>query len=80
MEPMPKIPGDRLVLGMLSAFRTLALLLAKNGAIDLDEYVTSLQQIAAEHRQTGDPNNLANAIHAISIHIQASPSSEGHLP
>jgi hypothetical protein len=73
MEPMPKIPGDRLVLGMLSAVRTLVLLLAKNGAIDLDEYVTFLQQIAAEHRQTGDPNNLANAIHATSIHIQASP-------
>jgi hypothetical protein len=41
----------------------------------LYEYVTALQQTAAEHRQTGDPNNLANAIHAISIHIQASPPS-----
>ena len=80
MEPTPKIPGDRLVLGMLSAFRTLVVLLAKNGAIDLDEYVKSLQQIAAEHRQTGDPNNLANAIHAISIHIQASPPTGGHSP
>lgn len=73
MEPTKKIPGDRLVLGMLSAFRTLVFMLAKKEVIDLDEYVTSLQQIAAEHRQTGDPNNLADAIHAISIHIQASP-------
>jgi hypothetical protein len=73
MEPTQKIPGDRLVLGMLSAFRTLVFMLAKNDAIDLDEYVTALQQTAAEHRRTGDPNNLANAIHAISIHIQASP-------
>jgi hypothetical protein len=72
MEPMPKIPGDRLVLGMLSAIRTLVWTLSKKGVIDLDEYVTALQQTAAEHRNAGDPNNLANAIHAISIHIQSS--------
>jgi hypothetical protein len=74
MEPTQKIPGDRLVLGMLSAFRTLVWALSKNRAIDLDEYVTALEQIAAEHRQAGDPNNLANAIHAISVHIQSSAS------
>jgi hypothetical protein len=77
MEPEPKIPGDRLVLGLLSAFRTLAFMLARNDAIDLDEYVTALQQTAAEHRSTGDPNNLANAIHAISVRIQASPPTRG---
>jgi hypothetical protein len=71
MEPPQKIPGDRLVLGMLSAFRTLVWALSKNGVIDVDEYVTALQQTAAEHRQTGDPNDLANAIHAISIHIHS---------
>jgi hypothetical protein len=69
MAPTQKIPGDRLVLGMLSAFRTLVWALPKNGAIDLDEYITALQQTAADHRQTGDPNNLANAIHAISQHL-----------
>ena len=69
MAPTQKIPGDRLVLGMLSAFRTLVWALSKNGAIDLDEYITALQQTAAHHRQTGDPNNLANAIHAISQHL-----------
>ena len=73
MEQTPKIPGDRLVLGMISAFRTLVFMLEKNGALDLDDYVTALQQVAAEHRLTGDPNNLASAIHAISVHIQASP-------
>ena len=61
-----------MVLGMLSAFRTLVWTLSKEEVIDLDEYVTALQQTAAEHRQTGDPNNLANAIHAISVHIQSS--------
>lgn len=74
MEPTQQIPGDRLVLGMLSAFRTLVWALSKNGAIDLDQYVTALQQTAAAHREAGDPNNLANAIHAISVHIL---SSEG---
>jgi hypothetical protein len=77
MEPTQKIPGDRLVLGMLSAFRTLVWALSKNGVIDLDEYVTALQQTAAEHRQLGDPNNLANAIHAISMHILSSEGSRG---
>jgi len=56
MEPAQKIPGDRLVLGMLSAFRTLVLVLSKNGVIELDEYVTALQQTAADHRRTGDTN------------------------
>jgi hypothetical protein len=77
MEPTHKIPGDKLVLGMLSAFRTLVLTLSKNGVIDLDEYVTALQQTAAEHRQAGDPNKLANAIHAISIHILSSAAGRG---
>jgi hypothetical protein len=77
MESTQKIPGDRLVLGMLSAFRTLVWTLSKDGVIDLDEYVTALQQTATEHRQTGDPNNLANAIHAISVHILSSTPERG---
>jgi hypothetical protein len=77
MEPAQKIPGDRLVLGMLSAFRTLVLTLAEKEVIGLDEYVTALQQTAAEHRQTGDPNNLADAIHAISMHILSSDTKRG---
>jgi hypothetical protein len=72
MDSTQKIPGDRLVLRMLSPFRTLVWELSENGAIDLDEYVTALQQTASEHRQAGDPNNLADAIHAISVHILSS--------
>ncbi len=53
MDPAPRNLGDRLVLGMLSAFRTLVLQLSENGAIDLDAYVTALQQTAAEHRSAG---------------------------
>ena len=66
MNTSKKIPGDRLVLGMLSAFRTMAILLDKRGVLPLDELVLALQQITSTHRETGDPNNLADAIHAIS--------------
>jgi hypothetical protein len=76
MEPMQQIPGDRLLLGMLSAFRTLVLTLSEEGMLDLDDYITALQQTAAEHRRTGDPHNLAKAIHAISVHIQTSPRKQ----
>jgi len=76
MEPTQRIPGDRLVLGLLSAFRTLVLQLSENGALNIDKYVTTLQQTAAEHRQAGDPNNLANAIHAISMHILSSDTKD----
>ena len=72
MEPTHRVPGDRLVLGLISAFRTLVLQLSESGALNLDEYITALQQMAAAHRETGDPNNLANAIHAISMHILSS--------
>lgn len=68
-----KIAGDRLVLGMLSVMRTLVLELHKNGAIDLTNFVTVVEQTAAAHREVGDPNNLADAIHAISEHIASSP-------
>jgi hypothetical protein len=69
MNKSKKIPGDRLVLGMLSAFRTMAILLDERGALSLDELVLALQQTASAHRETGDPNNLADAIHAISQHL-----------
>jgi CRISPR-associated protein Cas1 len=68
-EYIKKIPGDRLVLALISSFRTLALLLDKRGVLSLDELVLALQQTAAAHRETGDQNNLADAIHAISQHL-----------
>jgi hypothetical protein len=68
-----KIPGDRLVLALISAFRTLVFDLSRRGVIDQDEFIELLQQTAAEHRNEGDPNNLADAIHALSVHLQGSP-------
>ena len=67
-----RIPADRLLFGLISAYRTLALLLDKQGVIKLDELILMLQQTAATHRDGGDPNNLADAIHAISEHLAAS--------
>jgi hypothetical protein len=69
MSKSRKIPADRFLFAMLSAFRTLVILLDKRGALSLDELVLALQQTATEHRATGDPNNLADAIHAISQHL-----------
>jgi hypothetical protein len=69
MNTSKKIPGDRLVLALISSFRTLAVLLDKRGVLNLDELVLALQQTASAHRKTGDPNNLADAIHAISQHL-----------
>ena len=67
-----KIPGDRLVLALVSAFRTLVGELSRKGIIDQDEFIKMLQQTAISHRQAGDPNNLADAIHALSVHLQGS--------
>jgi len=81
MDKSGKIPGDRLLLGLLSAFRTLVLELSKNGALDHNEFAHILQQTADAHRETGDPNRLADAIHAISLQIVESvpgPHSDTH--
>jgi hypothetical protein len=64
-----KIPASSFLFAMLSAYRTLALLLDKRGVLQLDELILALQQTAAAHRESGDPNNLADAIHAISEHL-----------
>jgi hypothetical protein len=71
-KPQKKIPADRLLFALISAYRTLAILLSRRGVLDLDELVLALQQTAATHRETGDPNNLADAIHAISEHLVTS--------
>jgi hypothetical protein len=76
---MPKsdktIPADRFLFALLSAYRTLALLLSRRGALDLNELILALQQTAAIHRESGDPNNLADAINAISEHLMTSDVS-----
>jgi hypothetical protein len=71
-----KIPGDRLVLGLISVVRTLILELSKKGVIDADEFVSILQQSAIAHRAMGDPNNIASAIHALSVHLFESQTPE----
>jgi hypothetical protein len=71
-----KIPGDRLVLALISVFRTLVAELSRKGIIDPDEFVARVQETAILHRQAGDPNNLADAIHALSIHLQGSLPGE----
>ena len=72
----PKIPGDRLVLALISVVRTLVIELSKRGVLDAEEFALILQQTAATHREAGDPNNLADAIHALSEHLQISNASE----
>jgi hypothetical protein len=37
-----------------------------------EEFVFKLQELAIAHREAGDPNNLADAIHAISEHLDQS--------
>lgn len=69
-----KIPGDKLVLALISAFRTLIFDLSRKGIINQDEFISLLQQTAIAHREAGDPNNLADAIHALSVHLQGSPT------
>jgi hypothetical protein len=73
MAEEKKISGDRLVLALISAFRTLVFDLSRRGVIDQEEFITMLQETAVTHRMTGDPNNLADAIHALSIHLQGTP-------
>jgi hypothetical protein len=80
MNASRKIPGDRLVLGLLSAFRTLVLELSKNEALDRDEFIHVLQETAKAHRETGDPDRLADAIDAISVQIANSvPGAHSEL-
>ena len=67
--PSKKIPGDRLVLAMISVMRTLIHELSERGVMDQEEFVTKLQSIAVAHREMVDPNNLVDAIYALSEHL-----------
>jgi hypothetical protein len=71
-----KVRGDRLVLAQLSVFRTLVMELSKRGLLDADEFVAIVQQTAIAHRDSGDPQGLADAIHLISEHLQPSVASD----
>lgn len=67
-----KVRGDRLVLALVSCFRTLAVELDRRGAIDVRDLISSLESIAAGHRESGDPHQLADAIHMIAQHLSES--------
>jgi hypothetical protein len=66
------IRGDRLVLATISVLRTLVVELSRRGLLDQSEFVALVQETASAHREAGDPNNLADAIHAISEHLEGS--------
>lgn len=67
-----RIPADRLLFATISVLRTLIGELSRRGLIDPDEFVEVVQETVIAHRQAGDPNNLADAIHAIALHLQGS--------
>jgi hypothetical protein len=68
------------VLALVSAFRTLVLELSRRGVLDADAFVALLQQTAIAHRQAGDPNNPADAIHAISENLHDSITDQERTP
>lgn len=73
MTPEPtRIPADRLLLATISVMRTLIGELGKRGIIDPQAFIQTVQETAVAHRQAGDPNHLADAIHAISVHLDTS--------
>lgn len=67
-----KIPGDRLLLALISVVRTLVMELSNKGVMDAADFVATLHQLATAHRETGDPNNLASALDAIGDHLEQS--------
>src|SRR4051794_25465234 len=70
------VRGDRLVLALISVLRTLVIELSKRGVMDAHEFVYIVQQTAIAHRESGDPNDLADAIHLISEHLHESIPGE----
>src|SRR6516162_162352 len=72
-EPtMPDQRYDRLVLATISVLRTLVFELSRRGILDQAEFVSVVRETAIAHREAGDPNNLADAIQAISKHLEGS--------
>ena len=69
---MPNQRYDRLVLATISVLRTLVFELSRRGILDQAEFVSVVRETAIAHREAGDPNNLADAIQAISEHLEGS--------
>ena len=69
MTSTPKIRGDKLVLATISVLRTLIMELDKAGAVDVSTVIAAIDDTAKGHRETGDPNRLADAIEGITSHL-----------
>jgi hypothetical protein len=75
MTSTPIIRGDKLVLATLSVLRTLIVELDKAGAVDISTVLAAIDDTVAGHRESGDPNRLADAIEAIATHLRDSVSN-----
>lgn len=45
--------------------------LRRKGLIDFDSLVQKVEETAAAHRANGDPDGIADMIHAIGVHMQS---------
>jgi hypothetical protein len=75
MTSTPKIRGDKLVLATVSVLRTLIVELDRAGAMSVATFLAALDDSVAAHREGGDPNQLADAIQAITSHLRESVSA-----
>jgi hypothetical protein len=74
-----RIRGDKLVLATISVLRTLIVELDRAGAMKMSTLLAAVDDTVATHRETGDPNQLADAIQLIASHLRRSvtaPPSE----
>ena len=55
---------------MLSVLRTVIFKLDKAGAVEKEAILAAIDDTAKAHRETGDPNQLADAIQAVGHHLR----------
>jgi hypothetical protein len=72
MNEKKRVGADKLLLATLSVVRTLVFELAKQGLLDPTKFIETIKETEAAHREAGDPNNLADALHVVSLHLQDS--------
>jgi hypothetical protein len=74
MNTRPRVSAERLLLGTISVLRTLILELSKSGALDAEQLLAAIDDTIEAHRQSGDPNKLADAIAIVASHLRTSLS------
>jgi hypothetical protein len=72
MISTPKIRGDKLVLATILVLRTVILELHKAGAVYISSVIPATDDTVTQHRETGDPNKLPDAIEALASHLRES--------